>query len=163
MKLVPHRRSLVVFSSSADPADRADASPCKRLASAAQIRRFIRIGVLLSVIVVRSRWRPLLAGLALTVLGVIERQGAGGIAVIPGLVLLWQALLIPADTGADHERRSRLRRELAAYSTPARRCDLEATLDRYPDGVTYELRDILASQGVASHNHGIPGARSYRG
>jgi hypothetical protein len=161
MNLVPHRRSLVVFSSAADPADKEHASQHRRLASGTQIRRLIHIGALLTVMVARPRWRPLLAGIALTVIGVIERQGPAGIAVIPGLVFLWQALLIPADTDADQQRRSRLRRELAAYSTPAQRCDLEATLDRYPDGVTYEMRDILASQGVASHRNGIPGARSY--
>jgi len=43
-----------------------------------------------------------------------------------------------------------LERELAAYSTPAQRCDLEATFDRYPDDVTYELRDILDRQATAA-------------
>jgi hypothetical protein len=59
------------------------------------------------------------------------------------------------------ERRSELARELAAYSTPAQRCDLEATLDRYPDDVTYELRDILASQAMAAYDNRIPGAGRY--
>lgn len=44
---------------------------------------------------------------------------------------------------------SELERELAAFSTPAQRRDLEATLDRYPDNITYELRNILARQAVA--------------
>jgi hypothetical protein len=35
-----------------------------------------------------------------------------------------------------------LKRELAAYSTPAQRCDLEAILDEYPDEDTSELRAI---------------------
>ena len=43
-------------------------------------------------------------------------------------------------------RRRALERELAAYSTPAQRCDLEATFDRYPDSATGELREILARQ-----------------
>jgi hypothetical protein len=30
--------------------------------------------------------------------------------------------------------------------------------DRYPDSVTYELRDILARQAMAACNNGIPGA-----
>ena len=45
-----------------------------------------------------------------------------------------------------------LERELAAYSTPAERCDLEATFDRYPNDVTCELRDILARQAMAALN-----------
>jgi hypothetical protein len=52
-------------------------------------------------------------------------------------------------------------RELAAYSTPAQRRDLEATLDRYPDGITDEIREILASKDMAVHNNGIPGAGPY--
>jgi hypothetical protein len=53
------------------------------------------------------------------------------------------------------QRRSELERELAAYSTAAQRRDLEATLDRYPDDITYELRDILASQAMAA-SHPVP-------
>jgi hypothetical protein len=51
-----------------------------------------------------------------------------------------------------HKRFSELERELAAYSTPAERCDLEATFDRYPDDVTCELRNILARQAMAALN-----------
>lgn len=115
-----------MFSSSADPADRYGAPQHKRPAHTGRIRRFTRIGILL----------------------------AGGVFIIPGLLLLWHALLIPAGTDADRERRSQLKRELAAYSTPAQRRDLEATLDRYPDGITDEIRNILASQAVASHDNG---------
>jgi len=51
------------------------------------------------------------------------------------------------------------RARLAGYSTPAQRFDLEAAPDRYPDSVTYELRDILTSQqAMAACNNGIPGA-----
>ena len=46
-----------------------------------------------------------------------------------------------------------LERELAAYGTPAQRCDLEATFDRYPDDATGELRDILARQAAAAGRH----------
>jgi hypothetical protein len=150
-----------VFSSSAGPAGRNGASRHKRPAHTGRIRRFVRIGMLLTVIVVRPRWRPLLAGVALTVLGFIARQGVFGLLMIPGLLCLWHALLTPGDTDADRERRAQLKRELATYSTPAQRCDLEATLDRYPDSMTCEIRDILASQAVASRNNGIPGTRSY--
>jgi hypothetical protein len=52
-----------------------------------------------------------------------------------------------------HERRSELARELAEYSTPAQRSDLEAILDQYPDDITYELRDILASQAMAADSN----------
>jgi len=101
--------------------------------------------LLLTVIAGRPRWRPLLAGTVLTVLGFIERQGVGGLCIVPGLLLLWHALLIPGDTEADRERLCQLKRELAAFSTPAQKRDLEATLDRYPDDVTYEIRNILAN------------------
>jgi len=46
-------------------------------------------------------------------------------------------------------RRADLERELGEYSTQAQRRDLEAALDRYPDRITSELRDILARQGAA--------------
>ena len=158
MGLRPYRRNLVVFSSSVGPADRHGAPQYKRPARARRIRRFIRIGMLLTVIALRSRYRSLPAGTVLTILGVVERQGAGEILLVPGLLLLWRALLIFAYTDADLERRSQLKRELAAYSTPAQRCDLEATLDRYPEGTTCEMRNILASQAVASQHNRIPGA-----
>ena len=161
MRLQAHRRSLVVFSSSAGPPGRWGAWRHKRPARTGRIRRLTRIGMLLTVIVVRPRWRPLLAGVALTVLGFIERQGVFGLLMIPGLLSLWLALLTPGDNDADRERRAQLKRELATYSTPAQRRDLEAILDQYPDGVTCEMRDILASQAAASRSTGIPGARSY--
>ena len=41
------------------------------------------------------------------------------------------------------------------------RRDLEAILDRYPDGITRELRDILARQATAAGSGGIPGSRQY--
>jgi hypothetical protein len=146
MGLRPHRRNLVVFSSAVHPADRYGALQDKRPARTGRIRRLMRIGMLVTVIAVRPRWRPLLAGTVLTVLGFADRQGAGGVLIIPGLLLLWRALLILGDTDADRERRSQLKRELADYSTAAQRRELEATLDRYPDSVTYEIRDILAGQ-----------------
>jgi len=157
MRLQPHPRNLVVFRSPDRPAHRYDAVRYRRVTRGGRIRRLIRIGVLLTVIAVRPRWQPLLAGTALTVLGVVGRQGDGGIFIIPGLLLLWCALLIPGDTDLDRERRSQLRRELAAFSTPSQRRDLEATLDLYPDDITGEIRDILANQAAASPNNGIPG------
>jgi hypothetical protein len=60
-----------------------------------------------------------------------------------------------------HQRHRELERELAAYSTPAQRCDLAATFDRYPDSITYELRDILARQASAAFDSRLPAAGRY--
>lgn len=158
MRPRPHRRRLVVFSSSVDPADRLGASQYKRVARTWRIRRVIRISMLLTVIAVRPRWAPLLSGTVLTALGATVPQAT--FFIIPGLLLLWRALMTPGDTDADRERRSQLKRELGAYSTPAQISDLVATLDRYPDSTTREIRDILTTP-AASHSRGIPGARSY--
>src|ERR1700677_845612 len=157
MRLQSHRRRIVVFSSPADPALGHGASRDKRVGRAGPIRRFLRIGMLLTVIVVRPRWQPLLAGVVLTLLGILDRQGPGSVLIIPGVLSFWRALMISGDTDADRERRSQLKLELAAYSTPAQRRELVAVLDRYPDGITHEIRDILASPPLASHSNGIPG------
>jgi hypothetical protein len=157
MRLRPHRRKLVVFSSPAHPAIGDGASQDKQVARTGPIPRFLRIGMLLMVIAVRPRWQSLLAGVVLTVLGVIDRQGPGGVLIIPGLLSFWGALMTAGDTDADRERRSQLKRELAAYSTPAQRRELVAALDRYPDGITHEIRDILTNPSVASRSNGIPG------
>jgi hypothetical protein len=58
-------------------------------------------------------------------------------------------------------RCSRLERELAGYSTPAERSDLEAILDRYPDDVTRELRDILASKAMTAYDDRFPAIGRY--
>jgi hypothetical protein len=165
MRLRARRRNLVVWSLSAGPAERYGAPRLTRLARARRIRRSIRVGALLTVIGlmrlargVRPRWRPLLAGAVLTVVGVMLRSGAWGVVLLAGLWFLLYALLIPASPDADRKRRSDLERQLAGYSTPAQRHDLEATLDRYPDDITYELRNILANQALAAGNKGIPGA-----
>jgi hypothetical protein len=109
----------------------------------------------------RPRWRAMLAGAVLTVIGVILRSGAGGVILLPGLLLLLSGPLIPASPKADRMRRAELERELALYSTPAQRRDLEATLDQYPDSVTHELRDILAGQSMAACSNRVPGAGQY--
>ncbi len=130
-----------------------------RVTRAKPIRRWIRTGALLTVIgltaLARGAWArrwPVLAGVALTVLGVVLRGGPAAIFLLPGLMLLLSAPLMPASSKA----RAKLERELAAYSTPADRRDLEATLDQYPDDVTRDMRDILARQAVAAHRNRIP-------
>jgi hypothetical protein len=62
---------------------------------------------------------------------------------------------------AARRRRAKLERELAAFATPAERRDLEATLDRYPDGVTHELRAILARQSRAARDTRFPAIGRY--
>jgi hypothetical protein len=166
MRRRAHRRNLVMWDSSAGLAGRYGAPGLRRRTRTRRIRRGLRTGGLLTVIglirvarAARSRWRPLLAGTVLTVAGVVLRGGSWGAVLLPGLFFLAVAVLIPASPEAGRKRRSELERELAGYLTPAQRRDLEATLDRYPDSVTHELRGILASQALATCANGIPGAR----
>jgi hypothetical protein len=121
-------------------------------------RWWVRTGGLLCVmgLVRLSRWWPVVAGVVLTGVGIVLRGGSGGVVLLPGLLLLLSAPLIPPSPKAERVRRAVLEREMAAYSTPAQRRDLETTLNRYPDGVTHELRDILTRQATACR-HGLPG------
>jgi hypothetical protein len=57
---------------------------------------------------------------------------------------------------AARKRRAELERELAGYANGADRCDFEAVLDRYPEGVTHELRSILAHQYMAGQDMRFP-------
>jgi len=160
MRLRARRRNLVVWSSSAGPGGpdcRGRGLEPRRPARSWRTRRRLRTGVLLVAIslirlgaAVRPRWRPLLAGAVLTAAGVVLRSGMAGVVMIPGMLFLVSALLVPADPEAAGPRRRELERELAAYSTPAQVRDLEAILDRYPDSDTGELRDILARQATAA-------------
>ena len=129
MRLGSHRRNRVVWSQSAGSAGGYGAPPFTRRG---RIRRWIRTGALLTVAglmplarAVRARWRPLLAGVVLTVVGVMWLDGPGGMVLLPGLWLLLSAPLIPAsptaDRKADHMRRSELERELGVFSHPAQR------------------------------------------
>jgi hypothetical protein len=85
---------------------------------------------------VRACWRPLLAGGVLTAAGILLRAGSGGVLLLPGLVFLAFALLVPANPKSDHMRRSELERELAVFSHPAQR--------------------RLAIQAMAAHDHRFP-------
>ena len=131
-----------------------------RPARRGRVRWWLRTGALLSVIglVRAARWWPVLTGVVLTVVGIVLRDGAAGMVLLPGLMLVLSAPFILPSPKADRLRRALLEREMAAYSTPAQRRDLESTLDRYPDGVTYELRDILARQAAAACGPGLPGS-----
>jgi hypothetical protein len=44
---------------------------------------------------------------------------------------------------AARKRRQRLERDIAYFGTPAERQEFLAMCDRYPDGVTQEVRDVL--------------------
>jgi hypothetical protein len=150
MGLRSNRRNLVVWSSSAGQADR---DRTWRPTRTQRIRQLARISALFAILGVMRlaagarRRKPLLVGTVLTVAGITLRSGpVGGVVLLPGLLLLVFAMFTPASPAGDRTRRSELERELAAYSTPAQRYDLEATLDRYSDDVTGELREIIAAQ-----------------
>lgn len=169
MGLRPRRRNVVVWQSSRARGDRYSITACPRPAPIRQLRRLLRIGWLLTLIgltrlarALGRRWPPLLVGGALTAVGVTLRGAVGGLAFLPGILFLYSALFIEASPDADRKRRFALERELAVYSTPRQRRDLEATLDRYPDSATNELRDILARQATArqaraAEPSGVPG------
>jgi len=165
MRLRARRQERVLWAASAGPAHACGAPGLARVTRARRLRRWARTGALLAAIgllrlarAVRPRWLPLAAGSVLTAAGLMLRNGAWSMVLLPGLLLLLSAPLIPARPGAGQKRRSELERELAGYATAAQQRDLGAILDRYPDSVTCELRDILASQAIAAPRHGIPGA-----
>ncbi len=168
MRLRAHRRNRVIWSSFASPADRARGSSLTRPTQNRRVRRFVRTSVLLTALGLMRfaggawpRGRLVLAGGLLTVAGIVLRSHPAGVVLLPGLLLIFSAPLIPAVPTADRKRHSELMLELAAYSTPAQRCDLEATLDRYPAEDTYELRAILAGQALAGVSRSIAGAGRY--
>jgi hypothetical protein len=132
MRLRVPRRNLVTWSPSAGPADRYGAPRHTRLARTRPVHRLIRTGTLLTVIGVRrlaraarSRWRPLLAGGVLTMVGVMLRSGAWGAVILPGIWFLGSALLTPANPDADGKRSElarELERERAVYARSAQLC-----------------------------------------
>jgi hypothetical protein len=84
----------------------------------------MRTGALLTVVSLmplaragRARWRLLLAGGVLAVVGVVLHVGLVGMV----LLFLASAPFVPARPKADRARRSELERELGVYSHPAQR------------------------------------------
>lgn len=70
--------------------------------------------------------------------GVMLRGGPGGVVLLPRLVSLASAPLVPASPKSDRMRRSELERELGVFSDPAqRRLAIQAmtTGFRSPDGI----------------------------
>jgi hypothetical protein len=119
MRLPAQRRDLVVWSPSVRPAATYGAPRLTRLARTRRIRRFIRTGALLTVIglrrlarAARARRRLLLTGGALTVAVVMLHSG--GALLLPGLLFLFTALLIPVSPDADRKRCFEPERELPA-------------------------------------------------
>jgi hypothetical protein len=159
------RRTRVVWSSSADPI--LFARPPRPPRRPRRLRRAARTGALLAVLGLaqvagRPRWRFAVIGVALIIPGVLLRGSPASFILLPGLMALFYAPFLPADSHEYRARQARLRRELAAYSTPADRRDLEAILEQYPDGETGELRAILAGQAVANTARpGVPGLNRY--
>jgi hypothetical protein len=74
---------------------------------------------------------------------------------LSGRLLVWRAARTLRV--ANSRRRRQLMRELADYRTAAECLDLERTLDRYPDGVTAEIRDILSQQQRWNRRGPFPG------
>ena len=161
MRMRPQRRQNLVVWRQSGAADQG--SPVTPPSRTKRMRKWVRIGMLLTVLrllplvrAVGARWKPLLAGTGLTVAGVILRgSGPGSAMLLPGLMLLMTAPLLPGTGHADRLQRTELERELAGYWTNAQRHDLEAMLDRYPDDVTREIREILAGQAGAGYDNQV--------
>jgi hypothetical protein len=155
------KRNRVVWSSSPEPVLMLPPRRPRRF------RRAVRTALVLTVLALvhaagRPRWRCALLGAALTIPGVLLRGDlVGDIMLLPGLMALAYAPFLPGETPESRKRHRRLRRELAAYSTPAERRDLEALLYSYSDGDTGELRAILASQDLSNPWYRFPGASDH--
>jgi hypothetical protein len=125
MRLRARRRNLVVWSPSVGSADRYGAPRLARLARTRRIHWWIRAGALLMIIgltrlarAVRPRWRPLLAGGVLTGFGVVAAV-VWGLVLLPGLLFLVSAALIPARPKTNRTGRAEIEHELGVFSHPA--------------------------------------------
>ena len=158
MRQRSHRRNLVVWSQSAGSVGRYGAPPFTRRR---RIRRWIRTGALLTVVglrplarAVRARWRPLLAGAVLTMVGIIWLDGPGGLVLLPGLWLLLSAPLISASPEADRMRRPEVELERAVFSHPAQRRLLAMTELRESPG--HPALDVRAGDHSQPVCHLVP-------
>jgi len=122
MRLRARRRNLLT-NLSVDRVGRYEAPGLTRLVRTRQIRRCVRTGALLTVIglirlarSMRSRWRPMLAGAVLTVLGVMLHSGV--VVLATGLWFFAYALVFSPSSDADRKRRYELERESPVYSIP---------------------------------------------
>jgi hypothetical protein len=143
MRLRAHRRNRVVWGPSAGSVGRYGAPRLSRPARTGRIHRWIRTGLLLMVIglmrlvhAARPRWRPVLAGGVLTGFGVVAAV-VWGLVLLPGLLLLVSAALIPARPKTDRAQRAEVEHELGVFSHPAQR--------------------RLASQAIALYDKRFPG------
>jgi hypothetical protein len=150
------KRSGVVWRSSAEPLllGWPGRRPRPRNALPRALRRALRTGVLLALfglirLAGNPRWRSAVLGAALIIPGVLLRNIYGNIILLPGLMILFYAPFLPGDSPENRARQASLRRDLAAYSSPADRRDLEAIIDRYPAAETGELRAVLTSLRTA--------------
>jgi hypothetical protein len=143
MRLRTHRRSLVIWSPSTGSAGRYGTPRFTRPTRIRRIHRWIHTGALLMLIGVmrlaraaRPWWRPLLAGGVLTGFGVVAAV-VWGLVILPGLLLLMSAALIPARPKTRRTQRAEVEHELGVFSHPA------------------QLR--LASQAIALYDKQFPG------
>jgi hypothetical protein len=125
MRLRADRRNLVTGKLSVEPVGSYEALGLARPGRTRPIRRCAHTGALLTVIGLmrlargmRSRWRPLLAGAVLTVIGVMLRNSDWGLILAAGLFFFVYPVLVPARSDADRKRRYELERELPVYSIP---------------------------------------------
>jgi len=125
MRLRAHRRNRVVWSPSIGSADRYGTPRFTRLARTRRIHRWIHTGALLMIIglmrlarAARPRWRPLLVGGVLTGFGVAAAV-VWGLVLLPGLLFLVSAALIPAGPKTRRAQRAEVEHELGVFSHPA--------------------------------------------
>ena len=125
MRLRAHRRNRVVWNPSIGSADRYGTPRFTRLARTRRIHRWIHTGALLMIIglmrlarAARPRWRPLLVGGVLTGFGVAAAV-VWGLVLLPGLLFLVSAALIPAGPKTRRAQRAEVEHELGVFSHPA--------------------------------------------